>query len=166
MDGACTSAFPLINAEIPSVFTYICPTHSLDNFLKNICSDKPTIRVKGISDREFAWGESFLANAIEQVRTVVSFVTGHQKVLARYRGLCESMPSESRPQGGMELLRACDTRFASNLLMLMRYQSVHGVLELLVIDPVYTAWMESQPRDKRGKAAECKTINSTLRRFV
>eukprot|EP00967_Tisochrysis_lutea_P002258 scaffold2842_cov33-Tisochrysis_lutea.AAC.1 len=45
--------------------------------------------------------------------------------------------------------------------MLMRYQNVHSVLELLVIDPVYTAWIESQPREKREKAAECKrTIRS------
>ena len=29
MDGACTPSFPLIAEECPSVFTFICPTHSL-----------------------------------------------------------------------------------------------------------------------------------------
>eukprot|EP00967_Tisochrysis_lutea_P026088 scaffold30163_cov33-Tisochrysis_lutea.AAC.1 len=37
VDGACTSAFPLINVKYPHVMKFICPAHSLDNFMKNIC---------------------------------------------------------------------------------------------------------------------------------
>jgi hypothetical protein len=46
--GACTASFPIIQDEFPHVFTYICPTHSLDNYMKNVCCDKDTIRMKGI----------------------------------------------------------------------------------------------------------------------
>mmetsp|Transcript_13081 Transcript_13081/g.37400 ORF Transcript_13081/g.37400 Transcript_13081/m.37400 type:complete len:409 (-) Transcript_13081:33-1259(-) len=161
MDGACTASFPLIALECPSVFSYICPTHSLDNFLKNICSDKAVLRVKGIRDRDFPWGEPFLAKAVEQVRFVVSFVTSHHKALARYRALCKSVPPDDRPEGGMELLKSCETRFASNFLMLVRYSNVHHVLELLVLDAAYVAWVDAQSRDIREKAAQCKrTIRS------
>jgi hypothetical protein len=65
MDGACTASFPLIACKLPHVFSFICPTHSLDNFMKNICSDNAEITVKGITDRKFKWGEPIFA----QVRT-------------------------------------------------------------------------------------------------
>eukprot|EP00967_Tisochrysis_lutea_P159447 scaffold330633_cov91-Tisochrysis_lutea.AAC.1 len=66
--------------------------------MRNICSDKPKVRVKSLNDREFSWGEPFLARAIEQVRQVVSFVTSHQKALARYRELCAQVACEARPE--------------------------------------------------------------------
>eukprot|EP00967_Tisochrysis_lutea_P130138 scaffold224651_cov33-Tisochrysis_lutea.AAC.1 len=65
MDGACTAAFPLIEAEVPHIFTFICPSHTVDNFMKNICSDKPIVRIKGV-DGEFAWGESEFAECIDK----------------------------------------------------------------------------------------------------
>jgi len=41
----------------------------------------------------------------------------------------------------MELLKSCETRFASTLLllMMMRFKNVHSILEQLVIDQHYTA---------------------------
>mmetsp|Transcript_32514 Transcript_32514/g.103757 ORF Transcript_32514/g.103757 Transcript_32514/m.103757 type:complete len:479 (+) Transcript_32514:91-1527(+) len=48
MDGVCTSSFPLIEMDFPHIFTYICPTHSLDNYMKNVCCDKEVIRMKNI----------------------------------------------------------------------------------------------------------------------
>jgi len=158
MDGACTASFPLIAAECPHVFSFICPAHSLDCFMKNVCSDKGKVRVKGLTDREFDWGEPFLAKMVEQVREVVSFITAHQKTLARYRALCQVVTESERPVGGMELLKACETRFASTLLMLMRYKNVHFVLERLMIDPVYNQWVDGQSRDRRDKAQAVKRI--------
>lgn len=158
MDGACTASFPLIAAELPHAFSFICPAHSLDCFMKNVCSDKAKVRIKGITDREFMWGEAFLAIAVSQVRKVVGFICAHQKTLARYRALCEEVPKTDRPQGGMELLKACETRFASTLLMMMRYKNVHFVLERLVIDADYVQWVEAQPREKRDKAQAAKRI--------
>ena len=62
MDGACSSSFPLIEQQYPHVFCFICPTHSIDNFLKNVCSDRDVIRVRSVTtandEKEFEWGES------------------------------------------------------------------------------------------------------------
>jgi hypothetical protein len=39
MDGACMAFFPIITEEVHHIFCYICPTHSFDKFLKNVCSN-------------------------------------------------------------------------------------------------------------------------------
>ena len=46
MDGACKSSFEAIEAKFPHVFCFICPTHSIDNFLQNINEDKDEVRIK------------------------------------------------------------------------------------------------------------------------
>eukprot|EP00962_Isochrysis_galbana_P061223 scaffold36298_cov122-Isochrysis_galbana.AAC.26 len=97
MDGACTASFPIISDQLPHVFNFICPTHSLDNFMKNICSDKPEITIKGITDRTFKWGEPIFAEVLEKVSLVVKFITNHQKALARYRELAADLAKEDRP---------------------------------------------------------------------
>eukprot|EP00967_Tisochrysis_lutea_P105016 scaffold159754_cov30-Tisochrysis_lutea.AAC.1 len=58
----------------------------------------------------------------------------------------------------MELLKPVETRFASNLMMLMRYVNVHGVLDKLVIDKEYTEWLAKQKNEMREKGAEMKRI--------
>ncbi len=40
MDGACAGAFKHIEAEIEHVTCFICPTHSLNNFMSDVCSSK------------------------------------------------------------------------------------------------------------------------------
>lgn len=47
MDGACRGAFIFIEQEYPRIFCFICPTHSLDGFIKNVLSDKEIITVAG-----------------------------------------------------------------------------------------------------------------------
>ena len=73
MDGACKAAFPLIQEKAPHVLTFICPAHSIDNFMKNVFSDKPTIRVKGL-DREFDWGGDVFGKCADRVWDVVKFI--------------------------------------------------------------------------------------------
>jgi hypothetical protein len=157
MDGACTASFPIIEDEFPHIFTYICPTRSLDNYMKNICCNKDIVRLKGI-EGEFAWGEDPFSVAIDKVWEVVKFIIYHQKALARYRELAEKVPREERPHGGLELVRYCDTRFASKILMITRYRNVLPVLERLAIDDVYSAWLAKQPRDVKEKGAAVKRI--------
>ena len=57
MDGACTASFPLIEEKYPHVFCFICPAHALDNFLKNVFSDKETIKMKSIIG-DFDWNSN------------------------------------------------------------------------------------------------------------
>lgn len=157
MDGACKASFPIITETLPHLFTYICPTHSLDNFMKNICGDKPLVRIKGV-EGEFVWDESLFSEALEKVWEVVKFICNHQKALARFRDLGAEVPRESRPKGGLELLRCSETRFASKVLMADRYVNCHPVLERLMIDDAYNAWLTKQTREIREKGAEVKRI--------
>jgi hypothetical protein len=46
MDGACKQAFAFIEAQNPRIFCFICPTHSVDNFLKNINGDNDEVRIQ------------------------------------------------------------------------------------------------------------------------
>jgi hypothetical protein len=80
MDGACTSSFSLIEHDFLHIFTYICPTHSLDNYIKNVCCNNTVVRMKGI-EGEFDWGEGedLFSVAIDKVWKVVKFmiITSH-----------------------------------------------------------------------------------------
>jgi hypothetical protein len=140
--------FLIIEHNFPHVFTYICPTHSLDNYMKNVCCNNTVVRMKGI-EGEFAWGEDLFSVAIDKVWEVVKFIIYHQKALARYRELANMVPRDQRPHGGLELVRYCDTRFASKVLMITRYRNVLFVLEKLAIDDLYlyTAWLAKQARE-------------------
>lgn len=93
---------------------------------------------------------------LEKVTEVVKFITHHQRALARYRELAAELPKADRPIGGTELLKACDTRFASNIMMLIRYKNVQDVLEKLVIDKTYVQWLEKQSREMKDKGAKIK----------
>jgi hypothetical protein len=116
------------------------------------------MRQKGI-EGEFAWGEKLFSVAIDKVWEVVKlFIIYHQKALARYRELADSVPRAERPPGGLELVRFCDTRFASRILMITRYRNVLPVLEKLAIDEVYTAWLAKQAREVKEKGAAVKRI--------
>ena len=80
MDGACMSSFAQITETYPWVFCFICPTHSLDNFLKNVCGNQDKIRMAGI-EGEFASGmASDLTD--KDVITVAQF-TGRPEMRAR-----------------------------------------------------------------------------------
>ena len=46
--------------------------------------------------------------------------------------------------GFVDLIQFCATRFASNILMLQRYQALRIVVEALVANPSYKAWLAKQ----------------------
>ena len=70
MDGACKGAFPIIQAQLPWVQCFVCPSHTIDGFIKNALSDTATIRIQAnaMSHVEFAtiaWGETMFKNTDE-----------------------------------------------------------------------------------------------------
>jgi len=136
--------------------------------LKNVCSNKATIRVKSVKNNEdekdFDWGSSVFYEPIEECWEVVKFVTNHSKPLACFRDLAKDQSTweGSQPPNGLELVKFCETRFASKLLMLERYLRLRPVLELLVVNPGYKAWLSQQKADTKIAAEGAKkTIQST-----
>ena len=161
MDGACRSSFPLIREEYPHVFTYICPAHSLDNFLKNVCCNKDEIRVMGVKtaddDRAFDWGFDVFSKPIATAWEVIKFITNHGKPLAVFRDLAadQSTWGENKAQT-CELLKYAETRFASKLLMLQRYLLLQPVVEQLIVNPSYKLWLSKQKREIKESGAIAK----------
>ena len=64
MDGACKGSFALITQRFPHVFCFICPAHSINNFMKNVCSDQMHIKVKSI-EGDFTWGRTVFSKPIQ-----------------------------------------------------------------------------------------------------
>jgi hypothetical protein len=84
------------------------------------------------------------ANTSSEVWEVVKFVVNHHTPLAVYREIAKAC--DDKPFGGTELIKYAETRFASRILMIMRYQNVSGLLEKLVVDDRCTAWVAKQPQ--------------------
>lgn len=156
MDGACVGAFKYITAKFKHVHCFICPTHSLDNFIKNICSDKPTITVKGHENcpqATFLWGENLFSKALQRFKTVVKAVTRYQKTLDIYRRLKKEANAhlESDAEQYKDLIKYCDTRFMSQLLMTIRYSKSLLILERLLLDGSFNSWLSGESRQTKEK---------------
>jgi hypothetical protein len=165
MDGACMASFPIITAKVPHVFCYICPTHSFDNFLKNVCSDQEDIGVKAVRTGDdgatFKWGSSVFSEPIEQAWEVIKFVIHHAKPLAFFRAVAKdpaTWEGNHMPGAACELVKFCETRFASKLLMLGRYLQLRPVLEVLVANPAYKAWLSKQKLATRDSGEAFKLM--------
>ena len=160
MDGACMSSFAQITEAFPWVFCFICPTHSLDNFLKNVCGNQDKIRMTGI-EGEFEWGSSVFSTPLEEAKQVINFIRRHGKPLSIFRDICTNPQTweyaKLKPDF-VELIKFCDTRFASNLIMLQRYHALRIVVESFVANIEYNAWLKSQSKVKQEQALHVKQI--------
>jgi hypothetical protein len=91
---------------------------------------------------------------LTQVWEVIKFITNHQKPLALYR----QVGARTSRTGPIELLKCAETRFASKIMMIMRFKDVHDILEKLMVDDEYTAWLDKQKTDTHQKGREIKSI--------
>ena len=161
MDGACTSSFKFINEKYPHVFCFICPAHSLDNFLKNVFSDKEKIKMKSI-EGDWDWGSSIFLDPFTEAWDVIKFVSNHSMPHSIFRDIAKDPKTWVETPSFCELIRWGETRFASRLLMLQRYHSLRIVVESLVSNIEYKRWLGSQDVDKRKKGEQ---IRLTVQKF-
>jgi len=82
---------------------------------------------------------------------VVKFVTSHHKPLSIYRKL-----AAGKKDGPTELLKYVETRFASKILMIIRFYEVHSILEKLLVDDDYNTWVSKQKGDTKARGREIK----------
>jgi hypothetical protein len=75
MDGACESAFAAIEKEFPRIVCIICPAHSIDNFIKNVMSDKVTVQVRG--EERITWNETLFCEATDKVCALQPYYYHH-----------------------------------------------------------------------------------------
>ena len=159
MDGACKASFSLITAKYEHVFCFICPAHSVDNFLKNVCSDLDKIKLKSI-EGVLDWGTSIFSEPIADTWENIKFVTHHSKPLSIFRQIAADpqiwKEAELAKPLFTELLKHCETRFASHLLMLQRYYALKIVVEALVANAGYKAWLARQTTDLKAPGNRCR----------
>ena len=155
MDGACSGAFEYIEAEIKHVTCFICPTRSLNNFMSDVCSSKISINVKG--EQKITWAETFFEKPIEDIWKVVKAVTGAQKPLAVYRRIKDVENNRIATHGNAdtelykELLKFCETRFASKILMTVRYSLCRPIIDILLSDTEFNEWLSLQKAETKEK---------------
>ena len=137
-----------------------CIKATLDNFLKNVCGNQDKIRMAGI-EGEFEWGSSIFFTPLEEAKVVINFIRKHSKPLSIFRNICTNPQTwEHAPikPNFVELLKFCETRFASNLIMLQRYHALRIVEENFVANIEYNSWLRAQRRVKQDKGAAVKRI--------
>jgi hypothetical protein len=72
MNCTCKGDFPIMQEQLPWVQCFVCPSHTIDGFIKNAFSDTVTIRIQvnAMSHVEFAtipWVETMFKNTYETV---------------------------------------------------------------------------------------------------
>ena len=63
-----------------------------------------------------------------------------------------------KPEGDCELLKYCETRFASKIMMVIRYRNLLPLFDKWLVDDELLAWVGKQKRTDRGKFGEIKCI--------
>ena len=108
--------------------------------MKNVCSESAKIQVKSIEGL-FDWDTDIFSSPIYDAQKVIKFITRHSKALHLFREIASNpkiwADAEIAKPGFIDLMKHCKTRFASNMLMLQRYQALKIVVEALVADAAY-----------------------------
>lgn len=117
----------------------------------------------GDDEQAFQWGSDVFAKPIGDCWESVKFITNHGKPLSVFRELARDAKTwePGTIPGMLELVKFCDTRFASRLLMLERYLHLRPVLELLVANPGYKAWLSKQTPETKKEAERVKTTTQS-----
>jgi hypothetical protein len=156
MDGACKGAFPLIREKYSWIQCFVCPSHGIDGFLKNVCSDKEDIRMQanamgGIGASETEWDEPFFKNAFGDAWSCIKTVTSHQKPLAIFREIAAALPLDQQPKGGTEPKKFGETRYGTRIAMGERMLLTKSIYEKLFVHEKLTSWLDKQKRETKDK---------------
>ncbi len=154
MDGACRSAFPLITDKYPWIICMICTPHSLDLFLEDTAKQTS----QGPAGSGFDFDMSQVSATLNDIRTIIKFITNHQKPLAFFRRIIKTADPADLPKGGVELLKPGETRFGTNFIAAQRAFALRPFLESLMTDSAYRAWVGSQSADVKDNAQTIREL--------
>ena len=156
MDGACKPTFKHIEAmeDLSHVFCFICPPHAIDNFIENVMGNKDKNQI-GKHGPILDWDEDIFSAPAGYAWDVIKFVNNHSGPLALFReiaGMDDTWLDVDPKPNFTEFVKYVDTRFASKILMCIRYQALKPPLEILIAHPKYKAWIRKQKEDVRERA--------------
>ena len=98
------------------------PCLGIDGFTKIICGSKEEIQMQrnemgGVGVQHVVWDEDFFEKAFARAWQCIQAVTAHQKPLARFCVIAESLPANEQIAGGTEPKKYGETRYGSRVTM-------------------------------------------------
>ena len=83
------------------------------------------------------WDEDFFEKTFVQSWEFIQTVSAHQKPLARFRVIAESLPANEQIPGGTEPKKYGETRYGSRVTMSECMIKTRRIYEKLRLDPEY-----------------------------
>ncbi|XP_059076562.1 uncharacterized protein LOC131039617 [Cryptomeria japonica] len=124
----CKSAGMMVEGAYKHIFWTPCCIHALNNALKDI--------------GKIDW----VKHAVAKARDIQMFICNHHTSLALFRSFSNK-----------EFLKPIETRYASYFILLERMLEVHDPLQLMVVNPEWTRWRESNSTE--GKSTKQKILD-------
>ena len=156
MDGACKCAFGLIIQKVKHLTCAIDPAHSVDNFLKNLCSRKKEITVK--DQATIQWDISRFADVVGNSWYCIKTFRSNEKALATYKRLARGLAKEHRPEGGLMLKKFAKIRFVSRVTMCNNLQGRIFILKMVLADPEFQRDLAKMAPRIRQRFKKVETI--------
>jgi hypothetical protein len=88
----------------------------------------------GVGAQHVKWDEDFFEKVFGEACQCISAVAGHQKSLARFRAIAESLPANEQIPGGTEPKKFGETRYGSRVTMSERMIKTSRIYQLLMLD--------------------------------
>jgi hypothetical protein len=105
----------------------------------------------GVGVQHVTWDEDFFEKAFAQAWQCIQAVTAHQKPLARFRVIAESLPANEQIPGGTESKKYGETRYGSRVTMSERMIKTRRIYEKLMLDQEYMSWLDRQGAKTKDK---------------
>jgi hypothetical protein len=121
----------------------VCPTHVIDNFLKNVGTSEESIKMQAnlmgdAAASEIEWNESFFCDCFDKVAKMITFVSRKQKPFVRFQILIhELMKKGKKLRFGTVILKSVETRFVSRHGMTERVMLHKKVYKALTKDELF-----------------------------
>ncbi|XP_061352629.1 uncharacterized protein LOC133297483 [Gastrolobium bilobum] len=132
----CKGAGQLIEQEFSSITWTPCVVHTLNLTVKNICAAK-NVESNQITYEECSW----ISNIVGDVVAIKHFIMNHSMRLAIFNEFVS-----------LKLLSIADTRFASMIVMLKRFNLIKSGLQNMVISEKWNIYRD----DNLGRARHVK----------
>ena len=124
--AVCKAAGMIIESQFPHIFWTPCVVHTLNLALKNICMAKNTA-ANELTYNECHW----ISDIIEDACEIKNFIINHSMRLSIFNEFVK-----------LKMLKIVDTRFASTVMMLKRFNEIKGTFQSMVISEQWATYRD------------------------
>ena len=114
LDGVCKGPFVLIQKVCPWVQCFVCPTHTIDNFLKNVGTSAESIKMQATlmgaaAASEIEWNESFFCDCFDNVAKIVNWISRNQNPFTRFQFIVNQLITDKKISCATAILKSVET---------------------------------------------------------